>query len=59
MLVTLPYDRVIRIAIEQAEGEQTCPKRGHVCFNERGLKSYVPEKSECTACWVQYLLNEN
>ena len=59
MLVTLPYDRVIRIATEQAEVVHTCPTRGHVCLNDRPLKPYQPEKSECENCWIQYLLNEN
>jgi len=59
MLVTLPYDRVIRIATEQAVVEETCPNRGHVCLNERPLKPYLPEEPECVSCWIQYLLNEN
>jgi len=59
MLVTLPFERVIRIATEQAEIVQTCPTRGHICLNDRPLKPYQPEKSECVSCWIQYLLNEN
>ena len=59
MLVTLPYDRVIRIATEQAEVVHTCPAQGHICLYERSLKPYLPEASECINCWIQYLLNGN
>jgi len=59
MLVTIPFDRVIRIATEQADIVHTCPTQGHECLNDRQLKPYISEESECVNCWIQYLLNEN
>ena len=59
MLVTIPFDRVLRIAKALGDVERLCPKKGHPCFEDRDLKRYDPNASECAACWAQYLLNEN
>lgn len=59
MLVTIPFDRVLRIAKALGDDEHLCPSKGHPCFEDRDLKSYCPEGSDCQSCWAQYLLNEN
>lgn len=59
MVVTLPFSRVIRTAKELADREELCPARGHKCIQDRGLPFYDLDSSDCTNCWIQYLLNGN
>jgi len=59
MLVTIPFDRVLRIAKALGDDEHLCPSKNHPCHDDRDLKKYDPNASECSSCWTQYLLNEN